>query len=64
MNRRVLDKRDNSIGTAVLQLYRGHYRVKWDEPTPYQDGAVVPIPSENFIWVEARPQHATSTKEN
>jgi len=52
MERRVICKRDYSYGTAVQDLGRGRYRVKWDEPTPYQDDARVPIPSADFDWAD------------
>lgn len=53
--RRVMDQRDYSLGTAVCDLGRGRYRVEWDDPTPYQDEAAVPIPSDDFAWADANP---------
>lgn len=52
MKRRVIDNRDHSLGTAVEDLGRGCYRVEWDEPTPYQREARVPIPSLGFAWAD------------
>ncbi len=48
---RLLDLRTNGYGTAVADLGRGRYRVQWDEPTPFQDEAKVPIPSADFDWL-------------
>jgi hypothetical protein len=50
MSRRVIDLADHSFGTATEALGRGRYRVEWDEPTPFQDTARVPIPSQFFDW--------------
>jgi hypothetical protein len=50
MRRRVIDLADSSYGTATEALGRGRYRVAWDEPTPFQDTARVPVPSQFFDW--------------
>jgi hypothetical protein len=55
MNRRVQDRRNYDLGTAVAEIRRGQYRVQWDDPTPHQDEAAVPIPSNDFMWVDASP---------
>lgn len=58
MKRRVIDKTNSDTGTAVRELGRGKYRVQWDNPTPFQDMAKVPIPSEHFDW--AGPEQCQS----
>ncbi len=48
--RRVVDTAMGKHGTAVWSYGRDLYRVEWDDPTPYQDVAQVPIPSKFFAW--------------
>ena len=59
MRRRVHDLFADKYGTAVEDLGRGKYRVEWDEPTPHQDIAQVPIPHKLFQWVEPAQSDGT-----
>jgi len=52
MRRRVYDTFADRYGTAVAHLIRDNYLVEWDEPTPHQDEARVPIPSKFFQWAD------------